>query len=63
MPVLLPVFKSRYPYIRVSIEEGSHQHMATMLELGKVDFSIFHLPNSYHNFTFEHLMFEKYYSV
>lgn len=33
--------------------------MATMLELGKVDFSIFHLPNSYHNFTFEHLMFEK----
>ena len=59
MPVLLPVFKSRYPYIRVSIEEGSHQHMATMLELGKVDFSIFHLPNNYHNFTFEHLMFEK----
>lgn len=59
MPVVLPVFRTRYPRIRVSIQEGSHQHMASMIELGKVDFSIFHLPNSYHDFTFEHLMFEK----
>lgn len=59
MPVVLPVFKARYPRIHVSIQEGSHQHMASMLELGKVDFSIFHLPNSYQDFTFEHLLFEK----
>lgn len=59
MPVVLPVFRARYPRIHVGIQEGSHQHMASMLELGKVDFSIFHLPNSYHDFTFEHLLFEK----
>lgn len=59
MPVVMPVFKERYPRIKVSIQEGSHQHMASMLELGKADFSIFHLPNSYHDFTFEHLLFEK----
>lgn len=59
MPVVLPVFRREYPHIQISIQEGSHQHMASLLELGKVDFSIFHLPNSYHDFTFEHLMFEK----
>lgn len=59
MPIVLPVFRARYPRISVGIQEGSHQHMASMLELGKVDFSIFHLPNSYHDFTFEHLLFEK----
>lgn len=59
LPVVLPVFRAEYPHIHIKIQEGSHQHMASLLELGKVDFSIFHLPNSYRDFTFEHLMFEK----
>jgi len=59
LPVVLPVFKKRYPKIEVKVYEGSHQYMASLLENGKVDFSIFHLPNNYHNVTFEHLLFEK----
>lgn len=59
MPLIMPVFKHKFPGIKVSIQEGTHQQMAAMIENGKVDFSIFHLPNNYYNFTFEHLLYEK----
>jgi len=59
LPVILPAFKQRYPRIQVTVYEGTHQQMAAWLESGKTDFSIFHLPNIYNHFTFEHLRYER----
>lgn len=59
LPLVLPDFKKQYPKIDVKVYEGSHQYMASLLEAEKVDFSIFHLPNSYQNITFEHLQYER----
>lgn len=59
LPRVFPEFKIRYPGISVTIKEGTHQEMASMIERKMVDFCIFHLPNVYNNFTFEHLYYEK----
>lgn len=59
LPTVLPKFKSLYPKIDVKVYEGSHQYMASLLDRDKVDFCIFHLPNNYSTFTFEHLQYEK----
>lgn len=59
LPIALPYFKQLYPRIEIKVYEGSHQYMASLLEQGKVDFSIFHLPNNHQNVTFEHMQYEK----
>jgi DNA-binding transcriptional LysR family regulator len=58
MPAVLPGFDSQYPNIKIEIYEGPHQDLASMLEHDKIDFSVFHLPHSYQNITFEHLFYE-----
>lgn len=59
LPIALPLLQKRYPKITVKVHEGSHQFMASLLEHDKVDFSVFHLPNNYHNVIFEHLQYER----
>ncbi|SNT26151.1 DNA-binding transcriptional regulator, LysR family [Anaerovirgula multivorans] len=59
LPRVLPTFKQRYPRITLHISEGSHQHLASLLEHEKVDFSITHFPNNYFNFSFEKLYSER----
>ena len=59
LPLIFPAFKVKYPGISIVITEGTHQEMASMLDREKVDFCIFHLPNAYNTFTFQHLYYEK----
>jgi LysR family transcriptional activator of glutamate synthase operon len=59
LPIVLPKFKKQYPGIEVKVYEGSHQYMDSLMKLDKVDFSIFHRPNSYQDITFEHILYEK----
>lgn len=58
LPLVLPAFREQYPKIEIQVHEGSHKHMASLLDHDKVDFCIFHLPNNYPNTIFEHLQFE-----
>ena len=59
MPRILPIFSKKYPAIQVKLLEGSHKQLANMLDNDKVDFCVFHLPNNYTSFTFEHLQYER----
>lgn len=59
LPTVLPGFWQKYPNIKIQVREGSHQFLASAMEKGKVDFCVSHLPSSYHNATFEHLMNER----
>lgn len=59
LPLVLPSFQQLYPRITVEVQEGSHKHLASLQEAGKVDFSVFHLPNIYSGLTFEHLIYER----
>lgn len=58
LPTVFSDFKREYPNINIELQEGSQQYIFSLLEQDKVDFCIFHSPNTYHNFTFEHLAYE-----
>ena len=59
LPKVLPRFQARYPNIEVEPVEGSHQALAAQLEQGRLDFALFHRPNSYPQFAFRHLRYER----
>lgn len=54
LPEILSVFWRAWPNIRVSLEEGPHQHLASLIEHDRVDFALTHLPNQYQGFTCTH---------
>ena len=51
MAEILGVFWGKYPNIRVVLQEGPHQHLASLLEHDRVDFALTHLPNQYQGLT------------
>lgn len=60
LPAVLPNFWKKYPNVDVQVMEGSHRYLAFLLEKGKVDFCIFHVPNNCTaDAIFEHLLYER----
>ena len=58
LPRVLPQFHRKYPLIQVELHEGSHQELAALMDQGRLDLALFHRPNPYPQFSFEHLKYE-----
>lgn len=59
LPQVLPKFQRQYPQIQVEPAEGTHQELAALLDQGKLDVALFHRPNPYPQFSFQHLRYER----
>lgn len=59
LPLLLPGFQEKYPFIKVRVCEGNHKQIYALLEKKEIDFGIINLQLHYEHFIFEALKRER----
>lgn len=63
LPVVLPGFYEKYPFIKVKVCEGNHKHIYALLEKNEIDIGIINLQLNYENFIFESFKRERIFLV
>lgn len=63
LPLVLPQFHMKFPGIEIVIEEHSAMKLEEMLEQGKIDIAILHLPIQNSRITYETISVEKVFLV
>ncbi|MEN4892345.1 LysR family transcriptional regulator [Erwinia billingiae] len=59
LPLLLPGFQEKYPFIKVRVCEGNHKQIYSLLEKKEIDFGIINLQLHYEKLIFEALKRER----